>query len=92
MWEPLLSMSGSIFTFLNGDFIDFIEAISRESEDLFQRIGTIFSEDVRDVKERKIIISYVREVISFAFGQNGVNVVEIDGTMFPASVVCFSHN
>ena len=92
MWEPLGSMSGSIFTFLNGDFIDFIEAISHESEDLFQHIGTIFSEDVRDVKERKIIISYVREVISFALGQNGVNVVEIDGTMFPASVVCFSHN
>ena len=53
MWEPLLSMSGSIFTFLNGDFIDFIEAISRESEDLFQRIGTINSEDVRDVKNEK---------------------------------------
>ena len=27
---------------------------------------TIIGEDVRDVKERKIIISYVREVISFA--------------------------
>lgn len=38
MREPLFSMSGSIFTFLNGDFIGFIEAISHESEDLFQRI------------------------------------------------------
>ena len=32
MWESLLSMSGSIFTFLNGDCIDFIEDFRRDSE------------------------------------------------------------
>ena len=92
MWESLLSMSGSIFTFLNGDCIDFIEDFRRDSEHLFPRIVTIIGEDLRDVQVRIIFISYEREVISFALGQNGVNVVEINGTMFPASVVCFSHN
>lgn len=42
----LLSMSGSIFTFLNGDCIDFIEDFRRDSEHLFPRIVTIIGEDL----------------------------------------------
>lgn len=92
MWEPLLSMSGSIFALMNGDCIDFIDAARCNLEYLFPRIGTIIGEDLSDVKIRIIVISHEREVISFALWQNGVNVVEINGTMFPANVVCCSHN
>ena len=46
MWESLLSMSGLIFTFLNGDCIDFIEDFRRDSEHLFPRIVTIIGEDL----------------------------------------------
>ncbi|MDD5783235.1 MAG: hypothetical protein PUD30_10330 [Muribaculaceae bacterium] len=46
MWESLLSMSGSIFTFLDGDCIDFIEDFRRDSEHLFPRIVTIIGEDL----------------------------------------------
>ena len=92
MWEPLLSMSGSIFALLNGDRIDIIEAVRYDFEHLFHRIGTTVSEDMADVKVRQISISDKREEISFALWQNGVNVVEKNGTMFPANVVCCSHN
>ena len=51
-------MSGSIFTFLNGDCIDIIEAVRCDSEHLFPRIGTIIGEDLRDVQVRIIFISY----------------------------------
>ena len=67
-------------------------AISEAFHDLIECFSAICGEEVSPMHRREIIKSDEGVETSFALGQNGVNVVEINGTMFPASVVCFSHN